>query len=67
MLLLIEAHQVENVKVVDHELKHVQRDGRGVLSGRGVRSDVVQENGVRVDGVRGGYVLLTGIDVCDLV
>ena len=30
VLLLIEAHQVENVKVVDHELKHVQRVGRGV-------------------------------------
>ena len=67
VLLLIEAHQVENVEVGDHELEHVQPVGRGVLSGRGVRNDVVQENGVRVDGVRGGCVLLTEIDVGDHV
>ena len=65
MLFLIEAHQVENVEVGDHELEHVQPVGRDVLSGRGVRNDVVQENGVRVDGVRGGCVLLTEIDVRD--
>ena len=67
MLFLSEVHQVENVEVGDHELEHVQPVGRGVLSGRGARNDVVQENGVRVDGVRGGCLLLTKIDVRDHV
>ena len=67
VLFLIEAHQVENVEVGDHELARSACRSRCPESGRGVRNDVVQENGVRVDGARGGCVLLTEIDVRDHV